>query len=82
MHLPQPESAGDCRRRNLIQYEIKGGATEKTHYCTRSFENAVGHCHGVYEACRKHRELQPDLIVGHSGFGSTLFLRELYDARS
>lgn len=62
----------------LIQYEPKGGATEKTHYCSRSFENAVAHSHGVYEACRQHRELQPDLIVGHSGFGSTLFLRELY----
>ena len=64
---------------SLIQYELKSGATEKTHYCTRSFENAVSPCQGVYEACRQHRELRPDLIVGHSGFGSTLFLRELYD---
>ncbi len=63
----------------LIQYDLKGGATEKTHYCTRSFENAVSHSQGVFEACRQHRELRPDLIVGHSGFGSTLFLRELYD---
>ena len=63
----------------LIPYELKGGATEKTHYCTRSFENAVAHCHGVYEACRRHAELRPDLVIGHSGFGSTLFLRELYD---
>jgi len=64
---------------NLIQYELKSGATEKTHYCTRPFENAVSHSHGVYEACRQHRELRPDLVVGHSGFGSTLFLREFYD---
>jgi hypothetical protein len=71
--------AGSCEGVVLIQYELKGGATEKTHYCTRSFENAVGHCHGVYETCRQHRELRPDLVVGHSGFGSTLFLRELYD---
>ena len=63
----------------LIPCEPKGGATEKTHYCARSFENAVAHCHGVYEACRRHSELRPDLVVGHSGFGSTLFLRELYD---
>jgi glycosyltransferase involved in cell wall biosynthesis len=63
----------------LIQYEPNGGATAKTHYCVQSFENAVGHAHGIFDACRKHRELQPDLIVGHSGFGSTLFLRELYD---
>ena len=62
-----------------IQYQTKGGATAKTHYCARSFENAVAHTHGVFEACEKNRDLQPDLIVGHSGFGSTLFLRELYD---
>ena len=24
-------------------------------------------------------DIRPDLVVGHSGFGSTLFLRELYD---
>jgi glycosyltransferase involved in cell wall biosynthesis len=63
----------------LIQYQPKGGATRQTHYCTRSFENAVAHAHGVYEACRRHPELRPDLIVGHSGFGSTLFLREVFD---
>ncbi len=34
--------------------------------------------HGVYEACKTASDLCPDLIVGHSGFGSTLFLRELY----
>ena len=37
------------------------------------------HSHAVYEACRQHREVRPDLVVGHSGFGSTLFLPELYD---
>jgi glycosyltransferase involved in cell wall biosynthesis len=62
-----------------IQYEPKGGATSHNHYCTRSFENAVAHAHGVFEACRQHPEVKPDLIVGHSGFGSTLFLSELYD---
>ncbi len=61
-----------------IAYESKGGARETTHYCSRTFENAVWHAHGVYEACRAHPELRPDLIVGHSGFGSTLFLPELY----
>ena len=27
-------------------------------------------------------DVKPDLIVGHSGFGSTLFLRELYPGRA
>ncbi|MBX6315759.1 MAG: glycosyltransferase [Isosphaeraceae bacterium] len=62
-----------------FQYRPQGGATEHNHYFTRSFENAVAHAQGVYEACRRQPDLRPDLIVGHSGFGSTLFLRELYD---
>ena len=34
--------------------------------------------HAVYEALKARPDIKPDLIVGHSGFGSTLFLRELY----
>ncbi len=56
----------------------RGGARETTHYCSRTFENAVWHAHGVFEACKAHPDLRPDLIVGHSGFGSTVFLPELY----
>jgi glycosyltransferase involved in cell wall biosynthesis len=63
----------------VLRYEPQGGATERNHYCTRTFENAVAHAHGVFEACRQQPGLRPDLIVGHSGFGSTLFLRELFD---
>jgi glycosyltransferase involved in cell wall biosynthesis len=72
--------AGETDGIRRIQYQLQGGATEQTHYCTRSFENAVGHCHGDFEACRQYTDAPPDLIVGHSGFGSTLFLRELYEA--
>jgi glycosyltransferase involved in cell wall biosynthesis len=61
-----------------IPFETKGGATEATHYCSRTFENAVWHAHGVYDACKAAPDLKPDLIVGHSGFGSTVFLSELY----
>jgi glycosyltransferase involved in cell wall biosynthesis len=70
--------AGVAEGIRLIQYTPRGGAGRQTHYCSRTFENAVAHAHGVYEACRRHPYLQPDLVVGHSGFGSTLFLRELY----
>jgi glycosyltransferase involved in cell wall biosynthesis len=74
----KPAGTTDGIRR--IQYQPVGGATQQTHYCTRSFENAVAHCHGVFEACRQYTDEPPELIVGHSGFGSTLFLRELYEA--
>jgi glycosyltransferase involved in cell wall biosynthesis len=71
-----PGLAGGVRR---IQYQPEGGATERTPYLTRSFENAIAKAKGVYNACRSQPDLKPDLIVGHSGFGSTLFLRELFN---
>ncbi len=62
-----------------IQYEVKGGATRRTHYSARTFENGVWHADAVYKALKPLKErVRPDLIVGHSGFGSTLFLHELY----
>jgi glycosyltransferase involved in cell wall biosynthesis len=61
-----------------VQYKLAGGATRQNHYCSRTFENAVWHTDAVYQALKARPDLSPDLIVGHSGFGSTLFLRELY----
>jgi glycosyltransferase involved in cell wall biosynthesis len=61
-----------------IEYQLAGGATQANHFCSRTFENTVWHCDGVYHALRQRPDIRPDLIVGHSGFGSTLFLRELY----
>ena len=61
-----------------IEYKTGGGATKQNHFCSRTFENTVWHCDGVYRAMKAHPEIKPDLIVGHSGFGSTLFLRELF----
>lgn len=63
----------------IIPYKLKGGATKDVHYCSRTFENGVWHAHAVYEAMKAHPEVKPDLIVGHSGFGSTLWLADLYD---
>lgn len=67
---------GDVER---IQYRRAGGATDRNHYCSRTFENTIWHAHAVFEALKARPDIHPDLIVGHSGFGSTLFLRELYD---
>ena len=62
-----------------IQYNWSGGATADTNFCARTFENQVWHSQGVLEALQARPDIQPDLIVGHSGFVSPLFLRELYD---
>src|SRR5437016_3521984 len=58
-----------------IQFKTDGGAKPTTHFCARTFENNVWHCDAVYHALKSHPDIQPDLIVGHSAFGSTLFLR-------
>ncbi len=71
-------SPGEVNGIRKIEYRTAGGARTTTHYCSRTFENATWHAHGVYEACKAHPDLHPDLIVGHSGFGSTVFLPELY----
>src|SRR5947209_12183516 len=56
-----------------IQYQRRGGATQSNHFCSRTFENGVWICDGVYTALEKRPDVKPDLVVGHSGFGSTLF---------
>jgi glycosyltransferase involved in cell wall biosynthesis len=71
----KPAANGPVER---IQYRLRGGATKHNHPCTRPFENATHHALGVYAALRARPDVRPDLIVGHSGFGSTLYLRELY----
>lgn len=61
-----------------IQYKVVGGATEKTNFNSRSFENQIWHSQALFDCLAARPDIQPDLIVGHSGFVSTLFLRELY----
>jgi glycosyltransferase involved in cell wall biosynthesis len=73
----KPAGFGDGITR--IQFQPKGGATEKTHYCSRTFENAIWQSHAVFEALKARPDIKPDLVVAHSGFLSTVFLRELYD---
>jgi glycosyltransferase involved in cell wall biosynthesis len=73
-----PGMAGGIQK---IQYKPVGGASEHTHYLTRTFDNATAHAAGVYGALKAQAlRLRPDLVVGHSGFGSTLFLPELFPA--
>lgn len=63
-----------------VVYTSKGGATKANHFCTQNFENCVWEAHGVYEMLKQRPDIQPDLIVAHTGFGSSLFLPFLYDA--
>lgn len=62
-----------------VQFHALGVVTEQSDYCTRTFESQVRRSRGLFETLRSRPDLQPDLIVAHSGFVSPLFLRELYD---
>ena len=73
--LPNAQFGGLKR----VHYKPLGGAREETHFCSRSFENFVAHSQGVHHALKRLPDIKPDLIIGHSGFGSTAFLPELYD---
>lgn len=61
-----------------IQYQLPPGA-RKGSGSGRNFQLTVAHSRGVHQALTKLAGPPPDLIVGHSGFGSTLFLRDLFD---
>lgn len=72
------QAAGKSDGIDRIQFKMQGGATQKNHYCSRTFENCVWQAHAIYEALKARADIQPDLIVAHSGLGCSLFLRELY----
>src|SRR5206468_11286550 len=63
-----------------ILYRPACGASAHTPFLARPFENALGHALGVYQAMKQHPDVQPDLVVAHSGFGSSMFMPFLYDA--
>ncbi len=72
------QESGTAQGIERIKYEPRGGATKSTHYSSRTFENLVWHSHAVYDALKARPDIVPDLIVGHSGYVSTVLLRELY----
>jgi len=61
-----------------IRFVTSGGARQETHYCSRTFENQIARSQAVFDCLRQRPDIQPDLIVAHSGFVSPLFLRELF----
>ncbi len=71
---------GQCKGIDRVIYEPKSGARQTTHFCSRTFENQVWHSTALFDALRARPDIRPDIIVGHSGMVSTLYLRELYDA--
>lgn len=61
-----------------LAYDPQGGATQQTHYFSRTFENVTWHSAAVYHVLKQRPDIRPDLIVAHSGFLTAIPLRELY----
>ena len=73
------QHGGDIDGIGRVLYEPRSGARAETNFCSRTFENQVWHSRALFDALRVRPDIKPDLIVGHSGMVSTLYLRELYD---
>src|SRR3989442_2424424 len=65
-----------------VVYRVRSGASRANHFCTRSLEASIGHAHAAYDPLKARPDVHPDLVVAHSGFGSSLFLPYPYDAPS
>jgi glycosyltransferase involved in cell wall biosynthesis len=61
----------------LIPYQTRG-ASKDTHFCNLHTEISMWNSMAVYQTLKARPEIKPDLIVGHAGFGTALFLRDLY----
>lgn len=62
----------------VLRYRPAEGAKARS-YLSQDFDQDVAHAAGAYEAVKAlRRRLEPDLVVGHAGWGPTLFLPELY----
>jgi glycosyltransferase involved in cell wall biosynthesis len=79
-HFAHRTGAGAIPGVGAVRFEPAGGATARTHYYSRTFENQTWQSYAAYAALRARPDVRPDLIVAHSGFVSPLPLRELYPA--
>jgi glycosyltransferase involved in cell wall biosynthesis len=65
---------------NKIVYEKSRTARPETHHYVRPLENAVLEGQGVYRVAQKLKDqgFYPDLVYGHSGWGPTLFMKDVF----
>src|SRR5207302_10304667 len=69
--------AGIDKGIRLIPYKSRG-ASPDTHFCNLHTEISMWHAQAVYDTMKGLPSIQPDVVVGHCGFGTALFLADLY----
>ena len=65
---------------NKVVYEKSRTARPETHHYVRPLENAVLEAQAVYRIALKLKEqgFYPDVVYGHSGWGPTLFMKDIF----
>jgi glycosyltransferase involved in cell wall biosynthesis len=63
-----------------VTYTPTRAAHATTHPYVRLYENSVLHGQQVVRACQALRQqgFVPDIIIGHSGWGETLFMKDIF----
>ncbi|WP_019505827.1 glycosyltransferase family 4 protein [Pleurocapsa sp. PCC 7319] len=63
-----------------VIYEKSRPARPETHHYVRPLENAVLEAQAVYRVAQqlKDQGFYPDLVYGHSGWGPTLFMKDIF----
>lgn len=61
----------------LVPYQSRG-ASRDTNPCNLHTEISLWHSQAVYETLKARPDIKPDLVVGHSVYGTGLYLPQLY----
>ena len=63
-----------------IEYEPARAPAEKTHWYIRNLESHILNGQAVVQAVHKMEQqgFRPDIIMGHSGWGETLYLKDMW----
>nr|WP_321513946.1 glycosyltransferase [uncultured Pseudodesulfovibrio sp.] len=61
-------------------YSSPETTTKDTHILAQAFDEGVRHGHAMLDLCNKLKKggFTPDVILGHSGWGQTMFLRDVF----
>ena len=65
---------------NKVVYDKSRTARPETHHYVRPLENAVLEAQGAYRIAQqlKDQGFYPDVVYGHSGWGPTLFMKDIF----
>ena len=65
---------------NKVVYEKSRTVRPETHHYVRPLENAVLEAQAVYRIAQKLKDqgFYPDVVYGHSGWGPTLFMKDVF----